>query len=733
MGIAEAVGQLVGRFEAARQRAFVLGAGVVDPYEKAYGHDSSEFAPEEYGNYIATSGAVYSCIDLRARLFKRRKLKVFKLDSAGDRVEVTTGNLVKLLKKVNPFWTMTRMLDMSEKSLGLWGQNFWFCERGESGKLPPREIWWGRPDRVRIVPDEVNYINKFLYYPANSPTPLEFDPWEVIWFRYANPLDEYAGLSPLAAARIAADLRSSAFLSNKKLFDQGMQLGGAITPPKGSTLGKPEAQEIEQTINKRFSGVDKAHRWAVFRYEFEMQQMGINAKDAEFLGTINLTLEEVARAYGVPLDLLGGQRTYANVEASQKAIWEQTLIPECEDFSDELTEQLVPMFGGEADLVEFDTDDIAVLHESEGAAWERDKGKIDSGAITINEWRTEQGMEAVPWGNVWWAPGTLMPVSSSEEADSGQLTAGEGNVNSNEGSVNSDLLAGAGEEDGSQLTENGSRHLAQTRAWKGMAYGGEEHARAWRAFERKSQKWQKRTGEMVRDLFRRQLESVIARMGDQRAMRSAEEAAGDPFNRKEWVRKFRIEMRALLEDLLDEVGDDALDELALGKAGMAFDVKAPAVRRFMEQRAQRFAQEVNETTWNLLRDSLSEGLGAGEGLQEMMLRVERVMGERIRSSSETIARTEAIGAMNGGKVEAWKQAEAQLDGMRVRKAWLAELDDRTRESHVEAHQRYQGQPIGMDEDFEVGGGAGPAPGQLGEPEEDINCRCTVQPVVEEEE
>jgi uncharacterized protein with gpF-like domain len=236
---------------------------------------------------------------------------------------------------------------------------------------------------------------------------------------------------------------------------------------------------------------------------------------------------------------------------------------------------------------------------------------------------------------------------------------------------------------------------------------------------------------LVEDLFGRQLDSVLARMSDQRSMRSGEEAAKEPFNKAEWTRKFRIEMRALLKDLLEEVGQDAVEELpAKGTKGKkSFDVRAPAVKRFMEQRAQRFAQEVNETTWNLLRESLAKGLDDGEGLQKLMERVETAMGDRIRSSSETIARTEAIGAMNGGKVEAWKQAEAA--GVGVRKTWLAELDDRTRESHVEAHQRYQDGPIGLDEDFQVGSGAGPAPGQLGDPGEDINCRCTMQPVVEE--
>lgn len=751
MGIADTFGKLAGRFEAAR-RAFVLGPGVVDPYETAMGHDTSKFTDEAYGDYIVTSSAVYSCVTLKANLFKGLNFKPYKLGADGTKVEVTKGNLVNLLRKFNPFWSMRRALEMYSKSMGLWGKNFWFCERGESGKMPPREIWWGRPDRVKIVPDEVNYIKKFLYYPVNSTVPLVFDPWEVIWFRYGNPLDEYEGLAPVAAARIAADLRSSAFQSNKKLFDQGMQLGGAITPPKGSTLEKEQAREIEEMVNKRFTGVERAHRWAVFRYEFDMKQQGINARDAEFLGTLNLTLEEVARVYGIPLDLVGGERTYENVEASERAIWTRTLKPEAEDFAAELTEQLLPMFPGEADIIEPDLSEVEVLHESETAAWERDKGKIETGAKKINEWRKEQGLEPVPWGDVWWAQGTLRPVKEAEEeftAEDPENTEGEEenlttkNTKGTKGEEeeNADEEDNADEEGtspppspkGKGAEEEAARDTrpTRTRAWVGMKFGSEEHARAWRAFERKAVKWERRTREMVVDLFRRQKESVLARMGDQRAARTADEAAKEPFNRKEWIRKFRIEMRALLEDLLEEVGEDAFDEIPGGNGG-TFDVKAPAVRRFMERRAQRFAQEVNETTWNLLRESLAAGLEDGDGLQKLMERVESVMGERIQSSSETIARTEAVGAMNGGKLEAWKQAD-QLYGTRTKKTWLAELDDRTRESHVEAHRRYQAEPIDKDEDFEVGGVFGPGPGELGDPGEDINCRCTMQPVVEEEE
>ena len=159
---------------------------------------------------------------------------------------------------------------------------------------------------------------------------------------------------------------------------------------------------------------------------------------------------------------------------------------------------------------------------------------------------------------------------------------------------------------------------------------------------------------------------------------------------------------------------------------LAFDISADPVARFIEQLAQKFAIKVNDTTWEQLKNSLSAGIEAGEGIEKLSERVETVMGDRIRSAPEVIARTEVLKAANGAALEAYKQS-----GVVKKKTWLAALDKRTRESHIEAHQRYQDDPIPLDEDFEVGNGHGPAPQQIGLPEEDIECRCTTQPVIDE--
>ena len=61
-----------------------------------------------------------------------------------------------------------------------------------------------------------------------------------------------------------------------------------------------------------------------------------------------------------------------------------------------------------------------------------------------------------------------------------------------------------------------------------------------------------------------------------------------------------------------------------------------------------------------------------------------------------------------------------------KKEWLATMDDRTRESHADLN----GEVRELDKDFSNGLAY---PGEpSGDPEEIINCRCTILPVFEQE-
>ena len=692
--------------ERASARANPVGPALVGPLQSVFGKSSEEFSPAKYGDYIATSNAVYACAILRARNLSKLPLRLFKT-SGGETQEVTAGNLRDLLTMVNPFWTMNRLLEMTELSLGLWGKAFWVLDRGVTGTGKPREIWWARPDRMKTVPDENLYIKGFVYEPVTAAKPIAFTPPEILWLRYPNPLDEFEGLSPIAAARLAADTSSAAMKSNRNLFTQGMRLGGLITPAQeGTTWDQSKVDQLEELLERRLKGVDKWHRWTILNQTLKFESLkGMSPKDAEFIKLMEWTLEDVARAYGVPIDMIGGKRTFENVKASEEQFWANTMEPEARFIGTEITEQLIPLFSAEADEARFDLSGIRALQPDFTAIWDRERGQIQEGAITLNEWREKQGLESVPWGDTWWAPLNKLPVSAAGGAPEPE------------------------EEDGRVYTLPYPRAGLLERA-RQIEFGSDEHKLLWRRFLRRREGDERQVRALVTDLFRRQKESVLQKL------RNEEEGKVVPeelFDMAAWIKAFRVEFRPVLRRIVEEAGGQALEDLGFEPSRqlvLDFDLTDPEVLRFLERRAQRFAVEINETTWELLRDSMVEGIELGEGIPALEIRVEAIMEGRIRSSAETIARTEVIGASNGGTLAAYRQSKVVR-----RKEWLAALDERTRTppdsqfDHLGAH----GERVGLSEKFTRTGEALEHPGDgAGSAGNIINCRCTMTAVLDVE-
>ena len=686
----------------AAYKAFRLGPAVVQPQDMFFGKDSGTFSPEVYAEYIAKSVGVYACVNLRANSLASLPLRLYKVGKDGKKEAVGGGPLFDLLQKVNPYWTLSFLLKMTEHALDLWGQAFWILERGQSGRQVPREIWWANPSKMKVVTDPVNYVKGFIY--DQQGTQLAFTPDEVIWLRNPNPIDEFAGLAPIAAARLSIDLGIAGLHSNKKLFDQGMQLGGVISPASGNPgFTAEQAKLLDEMLAKRFRGVDKAHKWLIAAGgELSIKEMGVNPRDAEFIGQMQWSLADICRVYQVPPILVQDldKSTYSNFEQSVQAFWSLCMVPQAKAIADQLTEQLLPKFPGMADCVEFDLSEVAALQEAEDAKWTREQGQLERGAITINEWREAKGLKKVPWGDVWWAAGTLQPVEDAEQE---------------EPVAPPPAIAPPAEAAGKALSI-----IRLMKATKAIEYGGAEHEALWKKFDERAAREERPFKAMVVGLFEEQTQDIVANLHATAGKNVTKAIEWDEvFDLDVWIEIFKERALPQLRSIVGRVGQEVFGEL---DAPGVFDVRNPEVTKFILGRAQRFAQEVNETTWKRLKESLAEGEKDGEGIDALAARVQTVMGDRIRSSAETIARTEVIGASNGGALEAAIQS-----GVVEGKTWIATYDANLRDSHLEAHL----QTVGINEDFSVGGGKGPAPGQIGKAAEDINCRCTMTWVLKE--
>jgi HK97 family phage portal protein len=389
-------------------RAWPVGKGELIAPDYAFGHDQGEFVDPDYGNYAATSNEIYSVVAQRARLMSGIQLKFYRGRGA-DKIEDTGHPSVKLFSYVNPFWTGERLARMDEMCMGLWGESYWALE-GPKGA--PSEIWWLKPDRVRPVADETGYISGFKYHSPAGPI-LDFEPHEIVWHRYPNPIDEFSPLSPLAAARLAADTARDMAVSNQALFKRGLTAAGVVIPPADKVTFSPEqAVDLERSIDRRLTGADKAHRWVVLRYEAQFKQLAITPKDAEYVAGLGLTFRQVCRAYGMQPALLGDPEgaTLSNTTAFERLEWTRALVPDAEFRAAEVREQYLSRFRGGPDWCEYDLTTVPSLQESATESWTREAQALDRGAITINEWRKSKGYASVPWGDRPYMPVNKAPL-----------------------------------------------------------------------------------------------------------------------------------------------------------------------------------------------------------------------------------------------------------------------------------------------------------------------------------
>ena len=388
------------------------------------GAGGEAWARPEYGRYMATSPSVYAAVKLRAEAVTRPPLRVYRVEEGtpqphldsrlrgndekrggsdakeGRRVPVEASHPVaRLLERVNPWYTRTDLWRATEIYLCLWGSAFWAIERGEDGEP---ELWPLRPDRMAVIPDRRRHVRGFVYRGAPGALPGEqvaYTPDEIIWLRYFNPLEELAGLSPLAPARLSADMGHEGLHFNRHLLRNSARPDFLLLT--NQEMNEAELEDFYARWEQRYQGSENARRPAVASAVRDVKTLGLSHRDIDFIQGLRWSLEEVSRAYGVPKLLLGDfeRATYANVQASERMFWRNTVAPEVKFLEDQVNRSLLPRLGYPQLTAEFDLSAIEALQEDENSKVQRETALLDRGVLTINEVRRERNLPEVPWGD----------------------------------------------------------------------------------------------------------------------------------------------------------------------------------------------------------------------------------------------------------------------------------------------------------------------------------------------
>ena len=371
----------------------------LDPMAETLGAGGG-WANPEFGSYYASSVPVYAAIKVRADAVSRPDIRLYRTGPDGARHPVGPGHPAqRLLERVNPWYTRGDLWQATEIYLNLWGQAFWALERDEAGN---REIWPLRPDRVSALPDRRNYVRGYVYR-SRSGTLVGYTPDEVVWLRYFNPLEEYAGLSPLAPARLSVEMGGDGLRFNRNFLRNSAQPDFVLLTDVHLT--EAEIEEFYARWEARYQGPQNARRPAIANFVKDIRTLGLNHRDMDFIRGLRWSLEDVSRAFGVPKPLLADleRATFANINAAERIFWRNTIVPELRFLEEHLNSLLFPKLGYPDLSLEFDLSSIEAMQEDESARVARQVQLLDRGVLTINEVRRQQNLPDVPWGQ---GPGT---------------------------------------------------------------------------------------------------------------------------------------------------------------------------------------------------------------------------------------------------------------------------------------------------------------------------------------
>lgn len=551
--------------------------------------------------------------------------------------------LLDLMNKVNPWMTGRESTTLRHLWLQLTGNCYWQVITG-GGLGVPTELWPMPPQWTWIQPgkpDSGVFIKSYLYGP--DPNRMrEFEPEDVIHFKYPNPRNVYYGLGKVEAGWDILYQDAAIHEHDSALYANHARPDYMAIVKNGAA---PEAMtRFEQRLQEEFRGNHKAGRVLVAGGDIDIKPLQWPPKDMAGREDV---VEEIAAVFGVPVSKLkANDPNKASAGVGDDSWLSDTIQPMRRLDEDVLNEQLLPRFALPQDA--YVCYDNPVEKDNEFEHRQRSEN-VRVGVISYNEARSEIGYEPVDGGDEPLVPAGLVPLSmvtASAEASLASTAA------ATEAALNPPKPVPG---------DKPEKRVRQSAHWKAAAATGPRDES-----ERRIQRFRGALGVALA----KQRDRVLDLFPKEKAAKATQPTYEDMLGALEDSEDEIAEiLAAYMRESVKEGGD-----VGNGKIGVAsaFDVSNPKVSAWLRAYTPRLARSLNATAARHIQDRVQAGVVAGDSIGEIAAAIERSFyfsEDGIANRAEMIARTESARAFTEGNLQAWEESGA-VSG----KQWLLAPD-----------------------------------------------------------
>ncbi len=565
------------------------------------------------------------------------------------------------LKNPNPHKRFNLILHETTSHLAVSGDAYWY---------KVRELWPIHPATLRIKSTEHGEITGYVQR-INGKDAAHFDTDEIIHFRLASITNDLYGHSPLESIleEVGTDLQ--ALRANRALFENDLA-PSAILRMK-DVADQKKAQAVVDMIKQAHTGAKNRHQLLTLFGLEGVEPYGHSLKDMEFTLVRSLTTDKVATAYGLPSLFLNqkGAARFATADTEERFFYNTTIKPLQDQQAEAITEELIHEIDPELKF-SYNEPDFADPNEMRKDALEaQGKGILDDNEVRTRYFDFPAREEEEP-----------EKEQSSDTADDDQ---------------ESDEATEAPDQQAKRTTKAINHDEVRNR--RAEALEGLETA-ILPAITRYFERQQTRYLESLEGTFK----STAVRKDAADILLDALLAGTDGDQ----------ELALVLFAELDEALMAGANEAQL-QVGFSLDPTAAQqlVDEYLLTQSFTKAQGINQTTRDLLRTTLREGLATGESITDLSQRVRGVFADATTWRATLIARTETAQAYEWANQQALKQS-----GVVSVKEWLTARDERA----CPICTPLNGVRVPLEQSF---------PGNLEPGFAHVQCRCTSIGVIAE--
>lgn len=333
---------------------------------------------------------------------RRRMLKQLAAEKELD--QVLDHPLLDVLSKANDFQTGLAMRKVTQLHLDLVGDAFWLKERDATGTVIA--VWPIPPNWIMATPTPVFRFFRVSFRAWRGMIPDT----EWIWFSEADPLNPYGRGTGVTQA-LGDELETDEYAArHTKAFFYNSARPDLIISPKGTTgLNPANVERLEEKWLNQSQGFYRAFKPFFLNKEVDVKELNANFRNIQLVQLRQHERDTIMQVFGIPPEILGvlESSNRATIDAADYLMSRYVIEPRLEFLRSVLQERFAPEYD-ERLIVEF------VSPVQDDRAGQLEAAKAMPGALSVDEWRKLSGhqpMEDEDAGALHFVSTTFKPTS----------------------------------------------------------------------------------------------------------------------------------------------------------------------------------------------------------------------------------------------------------------------------------------------------------------------------------